>query len=60
MKKVVGLPNPARGFDASCFDGVYITGDITTDDIAAPNAARVGGEEDADDTSRLALPNASE
>jgi len=61
MKKAVGSLNPAlQGFDASCFDGVYITGDITTDDIAALNAARVGGSEDADDTSRLALPNASE
>ena len=61
MKKAVGSLNPAlQGFDASCFDGVYITGDITTDDIAALNAARVGGSEDAEDTSRLALPNASE
>ncbi|MDT8990901.1 amidophosphoribosyltransferase [Curvibacter sp. APW13] len=61
MKKAVGSLNAGlKGFDASCFDGVYITGDITTDDIAALNAARVGGSEDADDTSRLALPNASE
>ncbi|MGQ0710608.1 MAG: amidophosphoribosyltransferase, partial [Rhodoferax sp.] len=59
MKKAVASLNPAlQGFDASCFDGVYITGDITTDDITALNAARVGGSEDAEDTSRLALPNA--
>jgi amidophosphoribosyltransferase len=61
MKKAVGSLNAAlQGFDASCFDGVYVTGDITTDDIAALNAARVGGAEDMEDTSRLALPNASE
>ncbi|HWP10930.1 MAG TPA: amidophosphoribosyltransferase, partial [Ramlibacter sp.] len=29
------------GFDASCFDGVYVTGDITADDIARINATRV-------------------
>ncbi len=61
MKTAIGKLNPSlNGFDASCFDGVYVTGDITTDDIAALNAARVGGSEDAEDTSRLALPNASE
>ncbi|TXH88386.1 MAG: amidophosphoribosyltransferase [Rhodoferax sp.] len=61
MKKAVASLNAGlQGFDASCFDGVYVTGDITTDDIAALNAARVGGAEDMEDTSRLALPNASE
>ncbi|MEY2619137.1 MAG: hypothetical protein RL522_2139 [Pseudomonadota bacterium] len=49
------------GFDASCFDGVYVTGDISAEDIARLNAGRVGQEEGADsDTSRLALPNAEE
>ena len=49
------------GFDASCFDGVYVTGDIDADDIARLNAARVGQEEPADqDSSRLVLPNAQE
>jgi amidophosphoribosyltransferase len=49
------------GFDASCFDGVYVTGDINADDIARINEARIG-QEDAleEDTSRLALPNAQE
>jgi len=58
MKKAVGLLNPhISGFDASCFDGVYVTGDITADDIARLNENRVGGDEAQDDTSRLALPN---
>jgi len=45
------------GFDASCFDGVYVTGDITAGDIERLNENRVGGEEGQEDTSRLALPN---
>ncbi|PIT71441.1 amidophosphoribosyltransferase [Limnohabitans sp. JirII-31] len=48
------------GFDASCFDGVYVTGDISSQDIARLNEKRVGQEEGAEDNSRLALPNASE
>ena len=48
-----------QGFDASCFDGVYVTGDVTSQDILRLNEQRVhAGEEDAD-ASRLALPNAS-
>jgi amidophosphoribosyltransferase len=46
-----------QGFDASCFDGVYVTGDIQAEDIARMNAHRVKGEESESDTSRLALPN---
>ena len=58
MKKAIGSLNPSiKGFDASCFDGVYCTGDITADDIARLNTSRVGGEEGAEDNSRLALPN---
>jgi amidophosphoribosyltransferase len=61
MKKAIGkLSTKIGGFDASCFDGVYVTGDITTDDIARLNANRVGGDENQDDTSRLALPNHAE
>ncbi|KQP20956.1 amidophosphoribosyltransferase [Pseudorhodoferax sp. Leaf265] len=59
MKKAVGSLNPAiAGFDASCFDGVYVTGDISEGDIARLNERRVGGNEDDADSSRLALPNA--
>jgi amidophosphoribosyltransferase len=58
MKRAIGSLNPKiEGFDASCFDGVYVTGDITSDDIARLNENRVGGEEGEEDTSRLALPN---
>ena len=61
MKKAIGsLNNDISGFDASCFDGVYVTGDITGDDIARLNEGRTGGEEGEEDHSRLALPNAQE
>ena len=58
MKSVVGALNPnLAGFDASCFDGVYVTGDITAEDILRLNQGRDHSEEGAEDTSRLALPN---
>jgi amidophosphoribosyltransferase len=59
MKRAVSsLNGKLAGFDASCFDGVYVTGDITVDDITRLNENRVGGDENAEDSSRLALPNA--
>ncbi len=58
MKRAVGSLNPKlAGFDASCFDGVYVTGDITSDDIVRLNENRVSEQEGEEDTSRLALPN---
>ena len=58
MKRAVGSLNPAiQGFDASCFDGIYVTGDITSTDIERLNEKRVGGDESQEDSSRLALPN---
>ena len=65
MKQAVAqaaAPNaPARhGFEASCFDGVYITGDMTAQDIARLNEKRVGDKDADTDHSRLALPNAAE
>jgi amidophosphoribosyltransferase len=62
MKRAIGSLNPKLdGFDASCFDGVYITGDITPETIARMNSERVdGGEEGGVDVSRLALPNPQE
>ncbi|MDZ4076770.1 MAG: amidophosphoribosyltransferase [Hylemonella sp.] len=58
MKHAIGkLNTKINGFDASCFDGVYVTGDIQAEDIARMNASRVKGGEDDADTSRLALPN---
>ena len=61
MKRAVGELNPAvKGFDASCFDGVYVTGDITDGDIDRMNQQRVKTGDDDMDTSRLALPNSTE
>lgn len=51
------------GFDASCFDGVYVTGDVSGDDITRLRDSRVSSAkktEDQEDSSRLALPNLSE
>jgi amidophosphoribosyltransferase len=59
MKRVVAQLNPAiKGFEASCFDGQYITGDVSLDDFAAIKAQRTSqpqDEEDAASRSRLAL-----
>ena len=63
MKRAIGALNPRLdGFDASCFDGFYVTGDITSDDIARMGASRVVTDENnaEEDTSRLALPNHAE
>jgi len=62
MKRAIGSLNPKLdGFDASCFDGVYVTGDINADDIERINEARVGQEDPLDESnSRLALPNAED
>jgi amidophosphoribosyltransferase len=59
MKRAIGSLNKnLAGFDASCFDGVYVTGDITDADIARLGASRQGGAaEGMEDNSRLALPN---
>jgi len=63
MKRVVSTLNPAlRGFEASCFDGVYITGDVSAADFEAMAAQRggAGEEEESDSRSRLALQSATE
>ena len=45
LKSAVQACNPAlAGFDASCFDGNYITGDITEDYLSAIESARGGGK----------------
>ena len=63
MKKVVKTLNPSLdGFEASCFDGVYITGDVSAAEFDAMAAQRKsqGDEEEGTDRSRLALQNATE
>jgi amidophosphoribosyltransferase len=58
MKEAIRKLNPAiTNFEASCFDGVYITGDIGATDAQRINANR-SGEEASEDASRLALHNA--
>ncbi len=61
MKRAVAALNPkVEGFDASCFDGVYVTGDITEGDIDRLNRQRpTSGDEEPAEGSRLTLPNAS-
>jgi amidophosphoribosyltransferase len=61
MKRAIGSLNPKLdGFDASCFDGVYVTGDIDTAAISRMNGNRPRMEENEEDSSRLALPNLAE
>ncbi len=63
MKKVVAALNPSlAGFEASCFDGHYVTGDVSVEDFAAIAAQRSSqGEEDENSNrSRLALQNEQE
>ena len=64
MKRVVGQLNPAiHGFEASCFDGDYITGDISAADFEAIEHQRVDARrdtEDDNDRSRLNLQSRAE
>ena len=62
MRRAVASINPAgAGFEASCFDGHYITGDISDETVATMQAERGrANQEDDEDTSRLSLPNAEE
>jgi amidophosphoribosyltransferase len=62
MKRVVSaLNSEIVGFEASCFDGHYITGDISAEDFATLESQRrkQGDEEDSPSRSRLALANPS-
>jgi len=63
MKRVVGALNPKLdGFEASCFDGVYISGDVSAADFDAMAAQRAlqFEEDEGQDRSRLALQSAAE
>ena len=63
MKRAVGALNPkVAGFEASCFDGNYITGDISAEEFATMRLQRQqqGDEEDSPEHSRLALQSAAE
>ncbi|MFG6461356.1 amidophosphoribosyltransferase [Roseateles sp. DXS20W] len=63
MKRVVAALRPGlAGFEASCFDGHYVTGDVSLADFAAIREQRTsqGDEEDAAARSRLALQSGTE
>ena len=58
MKRAVGELNPAvQGFDASCFDGVYVTGDISEGDIVRLHQQRPAMSDDRADSMSLGLSN---
>ncbi len=62
MKTVSGDGMPAE-FDASCFDGVYVTGDISVQDIERLGVSRqlaqaaVDADDEPADTAPVALPD---
>ncbi|MBV8380411.1 MAG: amidophosphoribosyltransferase [Paucibacter sp.] len=63
MKRVVAALRPGlAGFEASCFDGSYITGDVSADDFAAiENQRKTQGDEDETPArTRLALQSGAE
>jgi amidophosphoribosyltransferase len=63
MKRVVAALQPRLdGFEASCFDGSYVTGDVTAEDFATMQAQRKsqGDEEDGPARTRLALQSGTE
>ena len=63
MKRVVAALNPKLdGFEASCFDGHYVTGDISVEEFAAMESQRKQQpeEEEGPEHSRLALQSARE
>ncbi len=66
MKRVVGALNPLiQSFEASCFDGHYITGDVSAADFDAIATQRKtqltqADDEDSPNRSRLALQDAEE
>ena len=63
MKRVVGkLNTQVVSFEASCFDGRYITGDVSVEDFSTMREQRRTQQVEEDDParSRLALQNSSD
>jgi amidophosphoribosyltransferase len=63
MKRVVGkLNTKVASFEASCFDGRYITGDVSVEDFNTMQTQRRSQQTEEDDParSRLALQNAAD
>ena len=50
MKRAIGSLNPAvQQFEASCFDGTYVTGDVSASDIARMQQQRAQSQDDSED-----------
>ena len=63
MKRVVAALNPKlAGFEASCFDGHYVTGDVSADDFAVLETQRRSQSDEDEEAgrSRLALQGREE
>jgi amidophosphoribosyltransferase len=62
MRTVISKLNPAlEGFEASCFDGVYITGNVSNEEFASIKRQRSTQGDDEEHTgSRLSLLSPSE
>jgi len=63
MKRVVGkLNGKVASFEASCFDGRYITGDVSVEDFSTMREQRRSQQTEEDDParSRLALQNSGD
>ena len=61
MKRVVAALNPKLdGFEASCFDGVYIAGEASAEEAAAMAAGRKGGGDEDDGVRRPRRADAAE
>ena len=60
MKQAIAQVNPANaGFEASCFDAQYITGDTSDEPRThCQQPVSADGEDDGEGSSRLSLPNA--
>jgi len=56
------LNGQVASFEASCFDGRYITGDVSVEDFSTMREQRRSQQVEEDDParSRLALQNATE
>ncbi|HEX4510742.1 MAG TPA: amidophosphoribosyltransferase [Burkholderiaceae bacterium] len=56
MKRAVGKLNAdIHGFEASCFDGCYITGDVSPEDFRAIEVQRRTAQQEDEDSSRSRL-----
>jgi len=64
MQRVVRALNPSLdGFEASCFDGNYITKDVSLSDfeqMKAQRTAQGGSEDDGEERMRLSLQGSRE